>query len=153
MHSIDVHRSGLPKNRVQLPEQLFFRFVGIDMEIRVAAEHRTELCLRRAVEDIAQLSVVFAGTELIADAEGRTGALCDEEIGGAKPGHILVIDVLILDPLLACIEIRRADMLGEYDVRLLNMPDDVPIERGILTTTTDRTCEINFFIYFKFSIF
>ena len=148
MHSIDVHRSGLPENDVQLPEQLFFRFIGIDMEIRIAAEHRTELCLGRAVEDVAWLSIVFAGTELITDAEGRTGALCDEKIRGAQPGHILVIDVLILNSLLACIEVCRADMLGEYDVRLLNMFDDVPVKCGILTATADLACEINFSIHF-----
>ena len=67
----------------------------MNLEIRIAGEHRGEMGFGLVVEDVAGDSEAFGVGELIADTKRRTGAFTDEKIAFTKPGSVLVVNLRI----------------------------------------------------------
>ena len=65
----------------------------MNLEIRVAGEHRGEMGFGFVVEDVARDAEAFGVGEFVADTERWAGALADEEVAFAKPGCVLVVNI------------------------------------------------------------
>ena len=72
---------------------LLFLFIRMNLEIRIASEHRGEVGFCLVVEDVAWDSETFGIGEFIADTERWAGAFANEEVAFTKPGCVLVVNI------------------------------------------------------------
>ena len=74
---------------------LLFLFVRMNLKIRIAGEHRGEMCFCLVVEDVARNSEAFGVGELVADTKRLAGAFTYEEVAFTKPSSVLVVNLRI----------------------------------------------------------
>lgn len=64
----------------------------MNVEARIACEHRAEVRARLVVEDMDRDSICFGISEFIADSKGRRSTFSNQHVGFPQPGGILLID-------------------------------------------------------------
>ena len=114
-------------------------------EVGVSCQHCREMGLCAVVEDVTWDAVCFGVCQFISDAEGRTGALSDEDVAFAQPCSVLVVDLYVPFALLHQVKVRASDMLCEYDTCLLYMLDHSSVKVRVNASAPYGACEVYFF--------